>query len=95
MSELAIMVQQQNMKIDRLQRVIEDLAKLILKNKIDDTWVDENTAATMLGYKDGRTLRKYVKAGKITVDFRNTHGKNWQYSRKGLLNFKTQTSTLG
>lgn len=94
MSELITLVQEQNVRIRNLERVIDNLAKLMLKNKVDDTWVDETTAAGMLGYKDGRTLRKAVKAGSINVDFRNTNGKNWQYSRKGLLNYKTQTSTI-
>lgn len=92
MSELYELVVQQSQKIIQLEKTVDNLCKLILKEKVDTTWINEDVAAEMLGLQP-RTLRMYVKSGKIDIDFRNTNGRNWQYSRKGLLDYKKRTSS--
>lgn len=92
MSELSELVKQQSEKIERLEKVVDSLCKLIMKDKVDTTWLTEEVAAETLGLQP-RTLRMYVKAGKIDVDFRHTNGRSYQYSRKGIMEFKKNTSS--
>lgn len=90
MSELLTMVAEQGREIKELKDMIHQLTLLVMKDKVDTTWLDEKEAADALGY-DPRTLREKVKAGEIPVESRNYKGRNWQYSRKGILKFKEQT----
>lgn len=92
MSELLEIVKKQCEKIDQLERTVDTLCKLIMRDKIDTTWLSEEDAAETLGLQP-RTLRKQVKSGAIDIDFRHTNGRNYQYSRKGILDFKKRTST--
>jgi hypothetical protein len=99
MSELIQIVEQQGRRIDQLIDMVGQLTTLVMKDKVDNTWVSEEVAAEMLGYKDPRTLRKLVKGVIKTKDFnigditfRNTNGRNWQYSRKSILKYKEKTS---
>ncbi len=85
-------MQEQQAEIRTLKEMVQQLTLLVMKDKVDTTWLDEDTAAEMLGYAP-RTLRLQVKKGAIPVDYRNTKGRNWQYSRKQLLNYKRDTST--
>lgn len=78
-----------------LRREVKQLQILIMKDKIDTTWVHESDAAEMLGLT-GRTLRRHVQSGEYPfceISFRNTNGRNWQYSRKSLMKFKTLTAS--
>lgn len=96
MSELAELVLEQNKKIDSLLHQVHHLTVLVMKDKVDTTWVAEDTAAQMLGLAP-RTFRRYVKTRQqqfAGIKYRNTNGRNWQYSRKDILNFKNLTSTL-
>lgn len=91
MGELAILVERQSKKIDELTIVVNNLTKLILKNKVDDVWIDEESAANLLELQP-RTLRKKVKFKKILdIQARNTNGRNWQYNRKDIELYKQKT----
>ena len=99
MSELVQMVENQGKMINQLVGMVDKLMIMVMKDKVDTTWLSEEVAAEMLGYKDPRTLRKLVKGVIKTKDFnigditfRNTNGRNWQYSRKSILKYKEKTS---
>lgn len=92
MSELVQLVKTQGERINQLVSMVDKLIILVMKDKVDTTWVNEKTASEMLGYKDPRTLRKLVKAGELEITFRNTNGRNWQYSRKAIMKLKDRTS---
>ncbi len=97
MSELVQLVQQQNIMIQTLTRKVDELTILVMKNKVDDTWVSEDVAAEMLGYKSPRSLRNNVVEAKhpfSLIEFRHTNGRNYQYNRKSILKFKEKTSTM-
>lgn len=82
-------------EIQALRHEVRQLTMLVMKDKIDTTWVNEKDAADMLDIKP-QTLRKMVKRGEYPateINYRNTHGRNWQYSRKGLIKYKNLTST--
>lgn len=93
MSELLQIVMKQERQLEDLKKTIDNLCKLIMRDKIDQTWVDEQTAAQMLGYSSPRTLRNLVKQNQLPIDFRNTRGRSWQYSRKSIAEYKYQTGT--
>jgi len=89
------MIEELTREIFLLRQEVKQLTLLILKNKVDDTWIPESMAAEMLGLKP-RTLREAVKNKKglfSEIDFRHTNGQRWQYHRKSLLKFKDLTST--
>lgn len=94
MSELLTLVENQRKQIEQLQKSVDNLCILIMKDKVDTTWVPESVAAEMIGYNDPRTLRKLVKSGALDIDFRNTNGRKWQYSRKSIMALKEKTSTI-
>jgi hypothetical protein len=91
MSELAILVERQTVMIERLSNKVDQLTLLVMKDKVDTTWVNEDTAAEMLGLQP-RTIRLNVKSGSLPVKFRHTNGRNWQYSRKDIMKYKDKTS---
>lgn len=93
MSELIQMVQELKADNAVLKQMVKDLTILVMKDKVDTTWVKEDLAAEMLGYKP-RTLRKAVKDGSINIAVTNTNGRNWQYNRKGILQYKQSRSSL-
>jgi predicted site-specific integrase-resolvase len=43
-------------------------------------WVDERTAAGFFGWAP-RTLRRYVKAGKVRIAYTTVTGKNIHYNK--------------
>lgn len=91
MSELVPMVQELLNLVKSQGKQIHELQVMVMKNKVDDTWISEEIAAEMIGY-DGRTFRRWVKAGKLPIDFRNTNGRRYQYNRKSILRYKENTS---
>lgn len=95
MSELLQMMEEQKKEIGTLKSMVHDLTVLVMKDKVNNIWLDEEVAASMLGVEP-RTLRKAVKNPKHVfrlINFRNTNGRNWQYSRKSIMEFQTKTST--
>jgi len=56
------------------------------------TWIPEEAAAKMLGYRPDYFRRK-VKALKISISYRNTNGRKYQYSRADMEKFMQETST--
>jgi hypothetical protein len=83
----------------QLRQEVKALTRIVLKNKIDDTWIPEPDAAEMLGFNDPRTLRRkvVVKGGApypfSLISYRCTNGRKFQYNRKDLMKFKNITST--
>lgn len=69
----------------------QQLEILIMKDKVDTTWIPEDVAAKSLGLA-ARTLRRQVKKGLLKVEYRTTNGRNYQYSRKQLQNFRRETA---
>lgn len=94
MSDLRELVLAQNKQLELMSKQIHQLTLLVMKDKVDTTWIDEETAAKMLGYQDPRSLRKLIKKGVVDVEYRNTNGRNYQYSRKGILKYKEKTAVL-
>ncbi len=98
MSELITMVAEQSKMIATLQKQIQDLTVLIMKDKVNDTWLVEETAASMLGYNPETFRRKVKEAHKKNkepwniITYRNTNGRNWYYNRKSLIEFQRKTS---
>lgn len=78
-----------------IKQMVNQLFILIKKNKIDDTWLSEEEAAESLGLSPISLRRKVKKpVGQWHhITFRNNNGRNWQYSRKGILKYKQLTST--
>lgn len=104
MSELAVMIQEQGKEIKSLKSMIHDLTLLVMKDKIDPTWLTEKQASEVLGLS-GRQFRRNVvlsksmmeRNQKVTypfnlIEYRHTNGRNYQYSRKSILKFKQLTS---
>lgn len=98
MSELLTIVLEQGKKIEQMQKSLHDLSVLVMKNKVNDTWLDEDVAAEMVGYHP-QNFRRKVKTGNkehkepwCIISYRNTNGRNWQYSRKSLIQFQQKTS---
>lgn len=82
-------------EVRQLRTEVKNLQLLVMKDKVDTTWLDEPDAAKALGIKS-RTLRRYVKdpAHKLSmVKYRHTNGKHFQYSRKDILRYKELTSS--
>lgn len=79
-------------EIRGMRKQIEQLTQIISKDKIYDTWIDEGTAAKMIG-RSARTLRRMVKAGDLPIDYRNTNGRAYQYNRRDLKKYLDNTST--
>lgn len=90
----------------KLQEEIKCLTLLVLKDKVDKTWMTEKEAALSLGYNNPRSLRRKVvltddrisKGEKVQypynlITYRCTNGRNYQYSRRSIMKFKEQTST--
>lgn len=85
--------------IKELTRKVDQLTLLVMKDKQDTTWLTEEQAAEMLGYKNPRSLRKKVKASAGVAPFSlivfcHTNGRNWQYTRKSIVRFREATSTM-
>lgn len=83
-------------EILQLKEMVKHLTMLVMKDKVDTTWLSEEQAAEALGL-EARTLRRKVKSMQFPfnqIDFRHTNGRNFQYNRKGLLKFKEITSTM-
>lgn len=81
-------------EIRGMRRELQQLTSIVNRDKIYDTWIDEATAAQMLGLAP-RVLRRKVKAQEIPIDYRNTAGRNYQYNRRGLKKYLDETSTAG
>lgn len=104
MSELAVMIQEQGKEIKSLKSMIHDLTLLVMKDKVDLTWMPESQAANMLGLSRRAFRRKVVLTSTMMernlkipypyniVEYRHTNGRNYQYSRKSILKFKQLTS---
>jgi len=94
MAELTTLVEEQSKKIDQLIKGLSDLTILVMKDKVDTTWVTEEVAAEMIGIQPAWLRRKVRKNEKPwnEIGYRHTNGRNFQYSRKGIINFKRLTS---
>jgi hypothetical protein len=105
MSELVALVEQQTKQLAELKGMVHNLTILVMKDKVDLTWLSEADAAEMLGIKHARGLRKRVVLTKKMmesgekiqypfnlIEYRNTNGRLFQYSRKSILKFKHVTS---
>ena len=90
-------------EIQSLREDVRRLGMLIMKDKVDTTWISEEDAAHSLGITP-QTLRKGVKrieSGNpsisrkaIRISYRTTNGRNYQYSRKDLINYKNKTAVV-
>src|ERR1700760_3675545 len=98
MSELLTMVMEQGKKIESIYKMVNDLTALVMKDKVNTIWVDENIAAEMLGMHP-ETLRRKVKSAISNnqfpmnqISYRNSNGRKFQYSRKSLMRYMELTS---
>lgn len=94
MSELMMEVQALRKENAEIKTMLHDLTVLVMKDKIDTTWVDEEEAAKSVGLTP-EWFRRKVKKGEYPfseISYRNSNGRNWQYSRKGLIKYKSLTS---
>ena len=57
------------------------------------TWISEKEAAELLGYKP-YTVRIYVKAGKLPVNYYTRKGRCYQYDRNDIEAFMLNHSTV-
>lgn len=78
-------------EIKALRKELHQLTLLVMKDKVDTTWLSEEDAAQSLGFTPN-VLRRKVKAGELDITSRNTNGRKWQYSRKSILSYKQNTS---
>jgi hypothetical protein len=98
MSELVTMVADQSRQIESLKSMVHNLTLLVMKDKVNDTWINEEVAAEMVGYHPETFRRKVKQAHEnhqrpwCLITFRNTRGRNWQYSRKSIIEFQKKTS---
>jgi len=93
--ELLTEVQALRKENAEIKTMLHQLTVLVMKDKIDTTWVAETEAAAMVGLHP-RVFREKVKAAKAPwfhITLRHTNGRNYQYSRKGIIKFKQLTST--
>jgi hypothetical protein len=58
------------------------------------TWISEQEAARMFGYKDPVWFRKLVKERKIEVDYTSVNGRKYKYSLEDLDRFLLSQSTI-
>ncbi len=79
-------------EIKHLTSEIEQLKALVLSDKTNAQWISEKEAALLLGLKGTRTLRKMAKGG--LVDYTQTNGRTYQYSRKSINKFLESNSTI-
>jgi hypothetical protein len=79
-------------KVEAQDRKLDAVLTAVRKDKVNDTWLDESLAAAMLNL-EGRTLRRKCIAGDLPIHYRNTNGRAYQYNRRDLLKYQTQTST--
>ena len=98
MSELITKIEGMDKKLDKLISAVHDLSILTMKSKVNDTWLEENTAAKMVGYQP-ENFRRKVKYGHkhnilpwSLIIYRHTNGRNFQYSKKAIENFLSKTS---
>lgn len=81
-------------EVRALREAVHQLQLLVMKDKVDTTWLDEKDAASALNLEP-RTLRRYVKdsSNRLSIiKYRNTNGRKWQYSRKDIQRYKELTS---
>lgn len=95
MGELLTEVQELRKENAFIMQKLHEISILVMKDKVDTTWVDEDIAAKSFGLSP-RVFREKVKAAKgqwFHITLRHTNGRNYQYSRKGILKYKQLTST--
>jgi hypothetical protein len=67
--------------------------KTSIMSKKHPMWIGEQEAATMLGYKP-LTVRRYVKAGKLPVDYYTRTKRVYLYDRNDIEKFMLDHSTI-
>lgn len=78
-------------EVRALRREVAYLTDMMVQTKKNETWLEEKTAAILLGIAP-RTLRRKVKADVLQITARkNESGRGWQYSRKAVMNYQEQT----
>lgn len=85
------------MRLQRIEESVEKLLLINLKDKVDQAWLDEDTASGMFGI-GSRHFRRKVVSREFPFDevqYRNTNGRNYQYNRKDLLKAKEKSSVNG
>ncbi|MBS1629390.1 MAG: helix-turn-helix domain-containing protein [Bacteroidetes bacterium] len=80
-------------EVQTLKQMVTTLTTVVKRDKIFDAWLNEEDAASMLGLAP-RTLRRYCRDGALPINFRNTNGRNWQFSRKDILTYMNNSSTI-
>ena len=95
MGELLLEVLALRKENAEIKQMVSQLFIMIKKTRIDDTWLSEEEAAESLGLSPIMLRRKVKKpVGQWHhVTYRNNKGRQWQYSRKGILKYKQLTST--
>lgn len=81
-------------EIQALRNDVKVLTMMIMKDKIDTTWVAESDASQMFGLTP-KWFRRKVLSRHFPfeeVGFRTTGGRNYQYNRKALLRAKEKSS---
>lgn len=59
------------------------------------TWIDEKEAAAMLGYKPDEFRRRVKDPDRaMGINFTNTNGRNFRYSKEDIQAFQFRNSTL-
>ena len=76
-----------------LKQMLATLTNVVRRDKIYDAWVTEQDAASMLGLAP-RTLRRRCRDALLPINFRNTNGRNWQFSRKDITKYMNKSSTI-
>jgi hypothetical protein len=80
-------------EVQALKQMVGTLTSVVKRDKIFDAWLNEDDAASMLGLAP-RTLRRYCRDGMLPINFRNTNGHNWQFSRKDMTAYMNNSSTM-
>ena len=88
-TEMQLLMQE----VQSLKKMMDVLTNVVKRDKIHDTWLSEVDAASMLGLAP-RTLRRYCRDASLPINFRNTNGRNWQFSRKDITTYMNNSSTM-
>lgn len=80
-------------EVQMLKQMVITLTSVVKRDKIFDAWISEKDAASMLGLAP-RTLRRHCRDASLPIHFRNTNGRNWQFSRKDIATYMNSSSTM-
>lgn len=81
-------------EVRSLEKKVDMLLAIIMKDKIYDQWIEEKTAAAMLGLTP-RYLRRQCIDGKLAINCGvNPSGRGYRYHKPDIQRFLNENSTL-